>query len=228
MRVYFYADWNWSEAEKEFQRAIVLDPNHAQARYWYGRFLGTMGRHQEATTQIDKARALDPLSLTVLDTAAMQAFFTHQFDKMLEYAGRMLELNADDHRAYEHLTVAYLFTNRLPWAASAAQRGLELLPHEPLFILLLGVVQKHMGRAAEADRMLAELERMNRDGYVPALFRAIAHAQFGRKDQALDLLQTAYRNRDPYMVMIKALPWFDPLRDDPRFQELLRNMNLPQ
>ena len=121
--VYYYADWNWGEAETQFLRAIEIDPNHAQARYWYGRFLGTMGRYQEATAQIERALQLDPLSNAVLDSAAMQAFFLRRFDKMIEHANRILELEPNDYRAYEHLTVAYLFTGRLPEALSAAQRS---------------------------------------------------------------------------------------------------------
>lgn len=225
--VYYYGDWNWHESEAEFRRAIALDPNHAQARYWYGRFLGTMGRHQEATGQIEQALLLDPLSIAVLDSAAMQSFFSRRFDKMVEHANRILELDPNDYRGYEHLTVAHLFAGRFQQAYSAAQRGLELLPREPLFVLFQGIVQAHMGRQSEAEATLRGLERMNREGYVPVVFRAIGFAQSGRKEQALSLLHSAYRDRDPYMVMIKAIPWFDPIRSDPRFQELLRQMNFP-
>ena len=75
--------------------------------------------------------------------------------------------------------------------------------------------------------MLRELERMHREGYVPTVFRAIALTQLGKKEQAKNMLQAGYRDHDPYMVMIKALPWFDPIRTDARFQELLRKMNFP-
>ncbi|MGH9793525.1 MAG: winged helix-turn-helix domain-containing protein [Candidatus Acidiferrales bacterium] len=224
----YYGDWNWSEAESRFKRAIGLDPNSAQARYWYGRFLGTMGRHPEAQSQIQYALTLDPVSVTGLDSAAMQGFFSRQFEGMIQQANRIRELDPNDYRAGEHLAVAYLFTGRLQEAQATAQRGLALLPREPLFVLFLAVIEDRLGRAREAGQMLATLERMGREGYVPDVFRAIAFAQTGRDDQALQWLQTGYRNRDPYMVMIGVIPWFDPLRADPRFQDLLRRMNFPQ
>lgn len=226
--VHYYGDWNWREAEREFQRAIQLDPSHSQARYWYGRFLGTMGRHQEASDQMQRALVLDPLTTTVHDAAAMQWFYSHQFDKMIEQANKILELDSRDYRAYEHLAVAYLFTKRFEQAHSAAQQGLALLPREPLFIMLLAIAQDRLGRTRESAEMLGELERMSRESYVPHVFQAVAYSQLGKKEQALKWLQVGYRNRDPYMVMLKVLPWFDPIRSDALFQDLLRRMNFPQ
>lgn len=226
--VYYYGDWNWRESEREFQRAIALDPSHSQARYWYGRFLGTMGRHQEASDQMRLALTLDPLSNTVHDSAAMQGFFARRFDTMIEQANRIRELDPGDYRAYEHLAIAYLCTARYEQALATARQGLALLPHEPLFVLILATVQHRQGNTQQAAKALEDLERMSREGYVPHVFLAIAYAQLGRKDQALKWLQVGYRNRDPYMVMLKVFPWFDPLRSDPLYQDLLRRMNFPQ
>jgi TolB-like protein/Flp pilus assembly protein TadD len=226
--VSYYGDWNWIEAEREFRRAIELDPNHAQARYWFGRFLGTMGRKEEATEQMQRALSLDPLSITAHDSAAMLWFNTRQFERMLEQGNRIHELEPRDYRTYEHLTVAYLHTARYEQAFSAAQQGLALLPQEPLFVLFLAIVESRRGRAREATKTFRLLESMDREGHVPDVFLAIGAAQLGRKDQAMEHLQIAHRNRDPYMVLLKTIPWFDPIRDDPRYQGLLRRLNFPK
>lgn len=225
--VHYYGDWNWQACEMAFQRAIALDPNHSQAHYWYGRFLGTMGRHTEARNQMQLALAVDPLSNTVHDAAAMEGFYSRQFDSMIEQANRIRELNPEDYRTFEHLTVAYLHTGHYEQALASARQGLALLPREPLFVLFLTIVHHKRGRAHESEEALNDLERMGREGYVPHVFLAIAYAQLGRKEKALALLEVGYRNHDPYMVMIKALPWFDPIRFEPRFQELLRKMKFP-
>lgn len=226
--VYYYGDWDWSASEREFQRAIELDPNSSQARYWYGRFLGTMGRHAEANEQMKRALSLDPLSISAHDYAAMQWFNSRQFARMIEQANRIQELDARDYRSYEHLTVAYLHLGRYEQAYAAAQQGLAVLPDEPLFVLFLAIVQNRMGRAREAEETLRRLERMNQQARVPDVFLAIGSAQLDKKDRALKQLEGGFRSRDPYMVLLKVIPWFDPLRDDPRFQDLLRRMNFPQ
>ena len=225
--VHYYGDWNWAEAEREFLRATNLDPNNSRARRRYARFLGTMGRHSEASDQMDRALVLDPLSTSTHADAAVQWFHSRQFDRMIQEANKIRELDPRDHRAYEHTAIASLYTGRHEEARAAAQQGRSLSPREPLFVMLAAIAEARLGLHHEADETLGVLEIMSREIYVPPLFLAVAYAQLGRRDQALGQLEAAYDGHDPYLVMLRATPWFDPLLGDRRFGDLLRRMKFP-
>jgi TolB-like protein/DNA-binding winged helix-turn-helix (wHTH) protein/tetratricopeptide (TPR) repeat protein len=225
--VYYYGDWNWAEAEREFLRAISLDPNNSRARRRYGRFLGAMGRHSEASDQIDRALLLDPLSTSTHADAAVQWFHSRRFPRMIEEANKIRELDPRDNRAYEHTAIAYLHTGRHEAARAAANQGRALSPREPLFVLLAAIAEARLGRHREAADTLGVLEAMSRETYVPLLFLAVAYEHLGRRDQALEKLEAAYDAHDPYLVLLRTSPWFDPLLGDRRFEDLLRRMKFP-
>lgn len=224
--VHHYFEWNSTEAERAFRRAIDFDPSHARARRWYGLFLGHSGRHEQAREQIERAVLLDPLSNATRDAAAMAWFHAREYGRMIEESNKILELDPSDSRAYEHLTAAYLHTALPEEAYAAARRGLTLVPDEPVFPLLVSIVHARTGRRNEALEMLRFVERMREDRYVPDVFLAIACAQIGMKDDAFEWLQDGYRKQDPYLMLLGASPWFDPIRDDPRFEELLGRVGL--
>lgn len=205
-------------------RAIELDHNHSRARRWYGRFLGHMGRHAEAAEQIQKAIQLDPLSTATRDSAAMEWFYSRQYDRMIEEANKIRELDPLDLRVYEHLTVAYLFSGRSADARSAAQQGLALVPESPLFAILSAIVHERTGRRREASEMLQRIEKMAAGTHVPPVFLAVACTQLNRPEEALRWLERGLRTRDPYMMILNSSPWFDPLRGDQRFHNLLRRV----
>ena len=225
--VYYYGDWNWPEAERAFLRAISLDPNNSRARRRYGRFLGTMGRHAEASDQMDRALVLDPLSTSTHADAAVQWFHSRRFPRMIEEANKIRELDPGDNRAYEHTAIAYLHTGRHEAAHAAATQGRALSPREPLFVLLAAIAEARLGRHREAADTLGVLEAMSRETYVPSLFLAVAYEHLGRRGQALEKLEAAYDAHDPYLVLLRTSPWFDPLHADGRFEDLLRRMKFP-
>jgi TolB-like protein/DNA-binding winged helix-turn-helix (wHTH) protein/Tfp pilus assembly protein PilF len=225
--VYYYGDWNWAEAEREFLRAVRLDPNNSRARRRYGRFLGTMGRHSEASDQMDRALVLDPLSTSTHADAAVQWFHSRRFPRMIEEANKIRELDPRDNRAYEHTAIAYLHTGQHEAARAAAKHGRALSPREPLFVLLAAIAEARLGRHREAADTLGVLEAMSRETYVPPLFLAVAYEHLGRRDQALEKLEDAYDAHDPYLVLLRTSPWFDPLHGDQRFEDLLRRMKFP-
>jgi TolB-like protein/DNA-binding winged helix-turn-helix (wHTH) protein/tetratricopeptide (TPR) repeat protein len=225
--VYYYGDWNWADAEREFQRAISLDPSNSRARRRYARFLGTMGRHAEAAEHMERALALDPLSTSTHADAAAQWFHSRVFGRMIEAANKIRELDPRDNRAYEHLAIAYLYTDRHAEGRSAVEHGRALSPREPLFVMLAAIAEARQGHQSEAAHALGDLEALGEESYVPPTFLAVAYGQLGRRDQALEQLEVGYRGHDPYLVLIRTSPWFDPLRGDRRFEDLLRRMNFP-
>ncbi len=225
--VHYYGEWNWSDAEREFKQAIALDPNNSRARRRYARFLGTMDRHSEASAQMDRALALDPLSTTTHADAAVEWFHSRQFARIIQEANKIRELDVRDSRAYEHLSIAYLYTGREEEGLAAAQQGRALAPGEPLFVMLAAIAERRLGRHDEADDTLAILEGIRRQTYVPPVFLAVTYAQLGRSSQALEQLEAAYDSRDPYLVLVRTSPWFDPLRSHPQFGDLLGRMKFP-
>jgi TolB-like protein/DNA-binding winged helix-turn-helix (wHTH) protein len=221
---YFYGEWNWERAERAFERALEIDSGDSVARYRFARVLVSLGRFDEARVHITRALTLDPLSITVHDAAAMLWFNARDYERMIQQAARILELDPRDYRAYEHGAVANFLLGRHEEALAAAERGLALLPDEPLFLVLSGLVQHRMGRSPTS---LTALDRMRRASYVPGVFLAIVAAQTGRPGEALELLEKAHADRDPYLVLLNVNPWFDPLREQPRFQALVRAMRFP-
>lgn len=225
--VYYYGDWNWAEAEREFLRAIGLDPNNSRARRRYARFLGTMGRHSEASDQMDRALVLDPLATSTHADAAVEWFHSRRFARMMEAANKIRELDPRDSRAYEHMAIAYLYTGRLAEGRAAAEQGRALAPREPLFMMLAAIAEARLGRHPESADTLGALEAISRQTYVPPMFLAVAYAQLGKGNEALEQLEVAYNGHDPYLVLVRVSPWFDPLRGDRRFEGLLRRMRFP-
>lgn len=225
--VHYYGDWDWPAAEREFLRAIELDPNDSRARRRYARFLGTMARHSEASGHMNRALMLDPLSTSTHADAAVQWFHSRQFARMIEEANKIRELDPGDARAYEHLAIALLHTGRHEEAQAAADQGGALEPRAPLFVMLTAIAHGRLGRDREAVASLKALETIGRESYVPPTFLAVAYAQLGRRDEAFEQLEAAYDGHDPYLVLVRASPWFDPLRGERRFEDLLGRMKFP-
>jgi TolB-like protein/DNA-binding winged helix-turn-helix (wHTH) protein/tetratricopeptide (TPR) repeat protein len=225
--VHYFGDWDWSATERAFSRAIGLDPNDARTRRWHALYQSAMGRHATATEEIQRALELDPISISALDAAGAVWSNARRFDKVLEQAARIRELSPQDPRGFLHQAVAYFHLNRFGEAADAAQQGVDASGRNPAFLSVLAVAQHRAGRTDQAAQTLAEIDRQAASGYVPDAFLALAYLWLRDHGAALDRLQRAYERRDTYLVVAKVAPWFDPLRDEPRFQDLLRRMNFP-
>jgi len=228
--VHYYGDWDWDGADREFRRALDLEPGNARAHRWYSIYLETVGRHNEAIEHLQLAIASDPLSIGVYDTGANVWFQAHEFDRAIEQGRKILELDQNDPRGYEQITVSLIQKGDYQQAVTLGRKGLQLTgdPGDPVFSTLLSVAYGRLGQPRQSAEHLNNLqEAARKNGYVPLGFLAIIHAGLGRKDAAMDSLEKAYQTRDPYMVRLKVSPWFDDLQSHPRFQALLRKMNFP-
>jgi TolB-like protein/DNA-binding winged helix-turn-helix (wHTH) protein/Tfp pilus assembly protein PilF len=218
-------DYDWPEAEKEFRRAIQLNPQYATAHQWYAEFLSWQDRFQEALAESEQARQLDPLSLIIASDQASVLYVSHQYESALKQCRSVLELDPNyDHVRYT-LIGTYLQLGRYDEAVEVINL---LAAHEKgsWTWAWQAAVYGHSGHAEEARRALVKLEQVpvSRPDRTAALL--LAYSGTGQKERVLDLLQKAYAEHSNAVVQIKVEPFYDPIRSDPRFKDLLRHLGL--
>jgi DNA-binding winged helix-turn-helix (wHTH) protein/tetratricopeptide (TPR) repeat protein len=224
--VKFRLDWDWTEAEREFRRAIELNPGHASAHHFYGLYLSAMGRADEAIARMERAHELDPLSLIISTALGRALHFARRYDRALEQHLKTLEREPDFAEARFNLALAYVQRSMFPEAVGELQRAIVLAGRRPAMVSVLGYVYALSGDRAQARRTLDELDGLSSEGGTPTLYLAYPHIGRGDKDRVFELLDKAYEERSGLLVYLKVEPIFDSLRDDPRFDDLLRRMDL--
>jgi len=225
--VHYFGEWNWAEAERQFARAIELDPNDSASRRWRALYLSAIGRSATAIEEIKRAIELDPVSVSAHDAAGAIYFDARQFDKIIEQAQRINELSPNDPRALIHLATAYFHQGKMEQALEYARRGVDASGRNPAFLCVLAGTEYRAGLTKEAGQTLAEVTQLASKGYVPDVFLAITTLWMRGPEAALPFLQRAYERRDGYIVILKSSPWFDPMRDHPGYRDLVRRMNFP-
>jgi TolB-like protein len=225
--VRYYDEWDWTGAEREFTRALELNPGHARARRWYGVFLSAMGRHSEALDQVLRVETLDPTSIVNLDAVAGVQGNARRFNEAIAVGRSILDLDAFDPRGYEHLALGLIQLGEAGEALGLVEKSLTFVGSSTTLKVIRVLALGHSGRTAEADRALSELEREAERQYLSAVMLGIGRAGLGQHDRALRHLERAYADRDPYLVLLHANPWFDPLRTDPRFRRLHDRLQFP-
>jgi TolB-like protein/DNA-binding winged helix-turn-helix (wHTH) protein/Flp pilus assembly protein TadD len=218
-------DWDRPGAEKEYRRAIELNPNYAFAHLLYAIFLGSSKREQEAMAEIERALELDPVSPLLNTMKGAIHYWFHHDRPAIEQLLRAIEL--EPHFWYSHfwLALVYAHQRRNEEALVEAHKAADLSGGTHSW--LLGYVQGVCGERAQALQALDELLALSRRRYVSPYDIAKVHLGLGRKEEALDWLERAYRERARWMDSLSTFPTFDPLRGDPRFQDLLRRLGLP-
>jgi TolB-like protein/Flp pilus assembly protein TadD len=220
-------DWDFSGAEREFKRAIDLNPDYATARYWYANVLGEMGRLDDAMTEAKRAQEADPLSLVASAVAGQTLYFARRTDQAIEQMRKALEMDSNFPLSHWWIGMFYEQAARYEDAVAEGQKALRLSRGGPGIIGTLGHAYAVAGKRAEAHRALAELKDLSKKGrYVAPLNVALIYAGLGDKAQALDWLERAYEDHSDRLVWIRFWSMFDSLRGEPRFQDLLRRMHL--
>ncbi len=226
--VLFYYDWDWSGAEREFKRAIQLNPGYGMAHLWYSWYLVYMGRFDEAIAQANRARELDPLSLLANWNLGNTLFFARQYDRALELCHRVLEMDPNYERA--HFTLARIYEQKGLYKEARAeyQKRSDLSPHRLWDLIVIAGTYAGSGEKRKAKELLAQaLKEKPIEGDQHAFLFARAYLKLGEKDQAFKWLEKAYENRDWPLVQLNVAPQWDPIRSDPRFQNLVRRVGLP-
>ena len=222
----FY-DWNWAASEKEFRRALELNPSYATAHQWYAWELALMGKKAEAIAQIEKARQLDPLSSRINGNVANLLYFSRQYEQALEQLKKALDLFPNDYGLHLIMGEVYLQTGNKEKAIAEFVRANQLEGDKGVTPAYLAQGYAFVGQRDRANAMLAVLEERAKTTYVPPSEIGFAYAALGDRHKAFAWLERAYEQRDSRLVMGQANPAFQFLRSDPRYADLLRRMGLP-
>jgi len=216
--------WDWNNAEREFQRALELNPGYATAHHWYAYHLMVVGRDDEGISEMRKAENLDPLSLIISAGLADVLCIAHRFDEASRQIQKTLELDANFAIAHFELGELLVQKHRPDAAIAEFQRAIELNGHSGAFDANLAYAYALSGRAVDAQRIAGELEQLNeRNGSLEANI-ALIYVGLGDADGAISWLDKAYGDRFNPSIIVR--PEFDPLRSDPRFKDLMRRLGL--
>ncbi len=217
-------DWDWAGAEKDFQKALELNPNSILALDSYGFLLYVRGRHNEATALLKKALELDPLEPMLHNDLGFAYLATGRTDRAIAYFQRALELNPDFHQEYWNLGFLYMSRGKSAEAATEFQTLAEAAPEIPWALGAVGYFYGATGRREEAGKVLDKLDELRRKRYVTQWARAITFIGLGDKTRALDSLEEACAEHDGWIWSLNSDPWYDMLRDEPRFQALVKKV----
>jgi DNA-binding winged helix-turn-helix (wHTH) protein/TolB-like protein/Tfp pilus assembly protein PilF len=229
-----FHEWNWQEAETELKKSIELNPGYATAHHWYATLLEIEGRNAEAKAEFERAFEINPFSYNFLADLGQAYYFNHEYDKAKEYCRKALEIYPDFIFAHDYLFLTYLQTGETDAAieehlkshrigASFANFSTEGKARIEENIAQDREVYKNGGIKGYFAMTLEKSQKPPVSFYFPAMTCAF----LGDKEKALDFLERAFENKELFtMPFVKADPIFDSLRDEPRYKEILRKMNL--
>jgi tetratricopeptide (TPR) repeat protein len=218
-------DWDLDAGGKEFQRAIELNPGYATAHHWYAWHLGLLGRYDEAIVEMRKAESLDPLSLIINADLAELLVLAHSYDESIRQSRKTIEMDPNFAMAHNQLGQAYLQQRLYEQAIGELQKAVQLSAGSPTCIANLARAYALSGRKSEAGKLLNDLKSSSSANNSHASEVAAIYASLGDKDEAMKWLEKGYAERFNPGVLIR--PGFDPLRSDPRFQNLAHRVGLP-
>ena len=216
-------EYDWAGAEREYHRAIELNPNYANAHHFYALYLAMVGRFDEGLAEIRRAQELEPFSLFIHANVGAILCEARRYGEAINHLNRVLEMNPNLDHARSFLGFAYAQKGMYEQAISEFQKRnapASIVAGEP------GATYALSGRRREALKEIDKLLELSKQHYVAPINLALIYAALGDKDSALEWLEKAYQDRSTGMVWIKVNPQLDNLRSEPRFAELLRRMNL--
>jgi tetratricopeptide (TPR) repeat protein len=226
-RVRWAYDWDWPAAEKDFKRAMELDPGSSAAHHLYAIYLSSFGRFDEAVAEEKRALERDPLSLIINHAQAWPHYLARRYDQAIEQYRKTLEMDPNFARTHLRLGEAYAAKGMYREAIAEYEKFSALGGGSTMALALIGNAHARAGERQEAIRALQELTAESKRRYVPSFHLAIVYAGLGDKDQAFAWLDRAFDERSPYLLHLKVDPILDLLRSDPRFAELVRRVGVP-
>lgn len=224
-------DWNWPAAERNYRRAIELNPNNARAHLWYAWLLMALDRRQQALDEIKEAeevtRNIDPLGLVdIRATRAESLYLARQYDRAIVECRAGLRLNSDYFLLHFVLGRCYLLTRKYAPAMRVFDKAVRSAKDNLLLVASLILTYAVSGNRAKALKSLEEFKKTSKWRYVPTIYFACIYAGLRDSDQAFFWLEKAYQERSDGLTYLNVEPTFDPLRSDQRFPDLLRRVGL--
>jgi serine/threonine-protein kinase len=219
----FY-DLDWAAAEREYKRAIELNPNYEITHEVYSYLLSATGRLDEGIKSAQRGLEVDPLSVVLSGDLASAYYLARRYDEALIQAKKSLEMDSSHFGGFANLAQVYLMKGMPDEAIRELLKASAIGGRTSGVLSLLGYAYATAGKQAEAQKMLAELNEMSKQAYVSPYDLAILYVGLGDKNRAIEQLNRAYDDRAGWIIYLKVEPIFDPLRSDPRFAELLSRM----
>jgi TolB-like protein/DNA-binding winged helix-turn-helix (wHTH) protein/Flp pilus assembly protein TadD len=217
-------DWDWESAGREFTRGIKLNPDYAIGYEWHGWHLAALGRHAEAVAEVEKAASLDPLSPSIGADLAEELLVAHRFDEAIKQSRKTMILDPFFAPAHYVLGQAFVQKHSYNEAIAELRKAIELSPGSTAFKANLAYAYAVSGMRDEAAKILNDLKNRSPQAFSNAPEIAMVYVGLDEKDQAMAWLEKAYAERFSPWVLMR--PCFNPLRSDPRFQDLLRRIGL--
>ena len=225
----FMFDWDWERGEQKLEQAISLDPSLTWTRYVYADMLSVSGRFDEAIEQIEEAQRLDPISISpmAIDLGLLYAR-KGELEKAALAWQAALELFPSSYQTHRQLGNYFCGTGRFAEGIEKLEFAASLIEGEDRVISDLGYCYALAGEEAKARELLTRLEKSEKHQYVDPVHFATLYLGLGEKERAIELLQRAYEIRAFMLVEVGTDRRYDPIRSDPRFEEILRGIGLPQ
>ena len=222
-----HSNWDWIGAGIEYRRAIELNPNYAHSHQWYGQYLCELGRFDDGLAEADQAHALDPLNLILGVDVGNRFYWARRYPQAIIPIQKTLELDPNFRVAHRFLGQVYEQDRIFDRAAAELERAAELSDNNPIDLGALGHLYALSGQRDSALRILDQLRRLATRRYISGYEFALVYVGLGRRDDAVRWLEKAFEERSAWMLHLKVDPRLDPLRSDPRFQDLQKRVGLP-
>jgi adenylate cyclase len=223
----FMFDWDWQAAEQELRQAIQINPNYAPAHHFLADYLKAMGRFDEALVEIEKARALDPLSLAINTGVGHVLYLSRQYDLAIEEYKRAVELDPSFMATHVWFGRPYLEKGMYTEAISELETAVKLSGESTLALGMLGHGLASAGQKDAALEVLEKLKERSKIQYVPSYWIAVIYNGFKERDQVMAWMRKAFDERSSWLVWSNVEPRFDWIRDDPDFKTLIAAMKFP-
>jgi TolB-like protein/Tfp pilus assembly protein PilF len=217
----------WAAAEKSLQRALVLNPSNTLGRIWYANYLSSRGRADEAIREVRLAEQLDPLSPIVGTNVGWVLINARRYDEAIDQLRRTIALDTAYPQAHSRLGAAYSFNQQHELAIAESELTVTLSQRSPASLVALAQAYALAGRTREAEDLLNQRLADLPNQYVASGAIANVYAAMGRRDEALTWLERSLQERTNNIAYLAVEPVYDGLRDDPRFQDILRRAGLP-
>ena len=220
-------DWQWAAAQTEFKRSLELNPTYPTANHWNAEYLMTMGREAEAIDRMKNGQQLDPLSLIINVAVGRALYLARRYDEAVEQLLRTIELDPNYPVTYWILGLVRRETNCYELAIAEGEKAVNLSGGSPLMRGALAQSYGKAGRTTEALRALDDLTKLAKQKYAAPYFFAGIHLGLGEDDRAIDCLEKSFEEHSHWLIYLHIDPSMDSLRDNPRFQDLVRRVGLP-
>ena len=220
-------EWNFKAAELEFRRSLELNPNNATTHHWYGEFLAAMGRKQEGLAEIQKGIEIDPLAPVIYSSSSWVARSIGDYDRAQKDADRALEIDPGFPRALLSKVQAYIEQGQGVEALKYAHEAILASENGVEYRAWLGYACGRLGKRREAMKIVTDLLELSKHEFVPPILIAIIYGGLGEKDKAFGWLEKVYHEHAGDLIYLNVECAWKLLRDDPRFEALVRKVGLP-